>query len=81
MSLIKLPEGVEAAILVYIVDDAGHQARVQVRGLTNFPTEFDINAEALAKSVGFDLKMPTGNVWRVMTRAEIKEYKADNPEE
>jgi hypothetical protein len=65
------PEGVEFDIAVYVKGDRGLTGIVRVCGLPVLPELREaIDVQGLMS------KLPDGFNWRVMTRAEIAEFKA-----
>ena len=61
-----LPEGVEAALTIYLTSDDGVDMAVSFRGFSHVP-DFDAVAAKANKGPG----------WRRMTRAEIEVFKAN----
>lgn len=75
--LIKLPEGVEIALNLYIVgtiDGEETPTLITVSGLTSFTDTVADNVE-LSHIIASNKLDEVGSDWRVMTRAEIADYK------
>lgn len=77
MSLIALPEGVELDLKVYVVGMVGSvetEVMITLGGLPAFADDIKETVELtrIVKSQGLD-ELGTG--WRVMSRAEITDYK------
>jgi hypothetical protein len=83
MTVFRMPEGVEVDLKVYlsgIVEDVETEIVIRVGGLPSFfdSVEETLDVQHIVKSYELD-KMGTG--WRVMTRAEIADYKAREKED
>jgi hypothetical protein len=73
----QLPEGVEASFHIYCTSDKeGIDIVVSLKGLKALPDE-DVDTNGILKT------LPEGiaDDWRVMTRDEITEYKANEKDE
>ncbi len=87
MSLVDLPPGVRASFEVYMVSDKlGAEVCLAVRNLPKFPTfPADVDARAVMTTLGlqesFAQLATQADDWRVMTPAEIVDYRADNQDE
>lgn len=87
MSLVDLPLGVRASIEVYLISDKlGAEVCLALRNLPKFPTfDGDVDAHALITSLGLQGEFAQlaiqADDWRVMTPAEIVDYRADNQNE
>jgi hypothetical protein len=84
--LIRAPEGVEFWLVAYLKSPStGIDVAIKLKGLTALapPEERPIDGMSLARTAGL-LDVGQGvdkiNDWRVMTREEIREYKAENPD-
>lgn len=73
--IIKCPEGVELDLVTYLTSPSkGIDTRVAVRGLpVMVPFKEEIDVKAFVEANGL---AKFADDWRVMTREEIKEYKA-----
>jgi len=83
MSVFQAPEGVEFALKIYLVGNVlgvDTHLDITVGGLTAFvdSTLRQVDVQSLVKTQRLDR---IGTDWRVMTRDEIKTYKAANAEE
>jgi hypothetical protein len=83
MADFKMPEGTELSFLVYLIGTVeGNEVEIVITlsGLTVFTDKVnkDLQIEPIIKSYKLD---ELGTDWRVMTRDEIKDYKAREAED
>jgi hypothetical protein len=72
-----LPEGVEVSFQVYCTSDStGIDIVVSLKGMKQLPVE-----AGLIDTAGILRSLPEADDWRVMTRDEITEYKANEKED
>ncbi|MEZ2409808.1 hypothetical protein AB6806_23740 [Bosea sp. RCC_152_1] len=78
--IIKCPEGVELDLVTYLTSPSkGIDTRVAARGFqVMVPLKTEIDVKAFVEANGLS---KFADDWRVMTRDEIKEYKATENEE
>lgn len=87
MFLIDLPPGVRASFEVFMVSDQlGAEVCLAVRNMPKFPTfPKTVDAHVVMATLGLQAEFAQlaaqADDWRVMTPAEIADYRADNKDD